>query len=528
MSRSAVEHISKLFSRADIARRKLFTKQVDHGKEFIRIGLGAALTFRYLLMILASISITTIGIIVNSPVVVVGAMLISPLMGPIVLLGFSFCILDYPQLKASIKAIFFGVLIALASSYAIVKLSPIHEINDEIISRTNPHLYDLLIAIFSGIAVAYTVINRKGEEVVGIVLATSLMPPLAVVGFGLALGRYDIAKGAFLLFMTNLLAIAISVTIVARFYGFGTKLGAAKTLWQVVLTIAIFIILSIPLGITLKNLAYQIRAKNIINTEINQYFKENAELNHIKVSFPQQADKIDVKAVIFTDKYQKEAQQDISIHLERKLGKKITLLLEQVQYKKSDQIRSDSALLSSKEIIEKIKDELYFPTKYIEIDQLNKIIHIYPVSNKNINASLLYESEIKLQTEFPEWHLKIYPELVQIPVIYFGIDKIVLSPQEEFKLKVVIWMLSNWEVEKVTLTGFTTSKNNDINHNSNSVIKKRIEYIAKKFKEKNIATESVLAIHTSKGFHPKLNYYGVQMSQKIVIGVGDVDQTLEF
>ena len=94
-------------------------------------------------------------------------------------------------------------------------------------------------AVLSGLAGVYATITRKGETIVGVAIATALMPPLAVVGFGTALGNWDIARGAAFLFMTNLLAIALSVTIVARWYGFGGDDTPKQSAWQALLIVGI-------------------------------------------------------------------------------------------------------------------------------------------------------------------------------------------------------------------------------------------------------------------------------------------------
>lgn len=113
----------------------------------------------------------------------------------------------------------------------------------------------MLIAIFSGLAGAYATVTRKGEMIVGVAIATALMPPLAVVGYGIAVMNWSIAGGAAFLFMTNLLAIALSVTIVARWYGFGGIDSPKQTAWQAGLIIGSFVLLSIPLGLALGRIA---------------------------------------------------------------------------------------------------------------------------------------------------------------------------------------------------------------------------------------------------------------------------------
>jgi uncharacterized hydrophobic protein (TIGR00271 family) len=186
---------------------------------------------RYGFMVSMSCAIAILGLLLSSPAVVIGAMLISPLMSPIMSLGFSLSVLDFKQMKKSLEALVCGIIVALTISWLIVMFSPITDATPEILTRTQPNLFDLLVAIFSGLAGGYAVIKRKGETIVGVAIATALMPPLAVVGFGLATSNMSIAKGAFMLFMTNLFAISLSVTLMTKFYGFGGEHSPKHTAW---------------------------------------------------------------------------------------------------------------------------------------------------------------------------------------------------------------------------------------------------------------------------------------------------------
>src|SRR5574337_1061920 len=219
--------------------------QVDHAEIVAAVTPEAYLSRRYLFMIAMSCAIAMLGLLQSSPAVIIGAMLISPLMGPIMGLGFSLCIVDLYSMRRSLIALAVGTALALAVSGLITYLSPLHEATPEILARTRPNLFDLLVAVFSGLAGAYTVVKRKGEAIVGVAIATALMPPLAVVGYGLALGDFRIAGGAAFLFMTNLLAIALCTTLVARWYGFGARNSPTHTLWQSALVIVTFALISV-------------------------------------------------------------------------------------------------------------------------------------------------------------------------------------------------------------------------------------------------------------------------------------------
>ena len=127
----------------------------------------------------------------------------------------------------------------------------------------------------AGLAGAYATITRKGETIVGVAIATALMPPLAVVGFGIATLNAGIAGGALFLFMTNLLAIALSVTIMARWYQFGGDDTPKQTAWQATMIVGTFLLLSIPLGLALRDIA----ARGLADRTIRNVMDETARSN---------------------------------------------------------------------------------------------------------------------------------------------------------------------------------------------------------------------------------------------------------
>lgn len=169
----------------------------------------------YWLEILFSAGIAIFGLVVNSPAVIIGAMLISPLMGPIMATGLALAVGDlYLVLKAIAKLVA-SIAVAVSLSAGIVWLLPFHSVTGEILARVNPNLLDLGIALFSGLAGSVAMCRSAGSSGVttlpGVAIAVALMPPLCTVGFGLGSGfNTRIMGGAGLLFLTNLVAIVAS------------------------------------------------------------------------------------------------------------------------------------------------------------------------------------------------------------------------------------------------------------------------------------------------------------------------------
>lgn len=178
----------------------------------------------YWLEIVFSAAIAVFGLVVNSPAVIIGAMLISPLMGPIMATGLALAAGDlYLAMKAIAKLII-SVALAVGLSAVIVWSLPFHSITAEILARINPNLLDLGIALFSGLAGSVAVSRTAGGSGVttlpGVAIAVALMPPLCTIGFGLGSGANTrIMGGAGLLFLTNLVAIIASAFLVFLLLG---------------------------------------------------------------------------------------------------------------------------------------------------------------------------------------------------------------------------------------------------------------------------------------------------------------------
>lgn len=173
-------------------------------------------------ILIFSIFVASIGLNVSSTAVVIGAMLISPLMGPIVGVGMSVAINDVDTLKRSFVnlGIMVGLSVLTASIYFFI--SPVKEETPELVARTYPTILDVLVAIFGGLAliVAKTKKGTIASVILGVAIATALMPPLCTVGYGLANAKWEYALGALYLFSINAVFIALSTFVVAKLLGF--------------------------------------------------------------------------------------------------------------------------------------------------------------------------------------------------------------------------------------------------------------------------------------------------------------------
>ncbi len=171
-----------------------------------------------------AILIACLGLNVNSTAVIIGAMLVSPLMGPIMGIGLSIGLNDLVLLRRSIYNYLFAAMVGLATSTLYFLVSPLRDAHSEILSRTSPNIYDVLIALAGGFAgILATSSKQKGNVIPGVAIATALMPPLCTAGFGLATFQLYYFFGALYLFLINSVFIGVATLITTRYLGLPLK-----------------------------------------------------------------------------------------------------------------------------------------------------------------------------------------------------------------------------------------------------------------------------------------------------------------
>ncbi|MBU1288526.1 MAG: DUF389 domain-containing protein [Alphaproteobacteria bacterium] len=474
---NAVESIDTWRRQARVFFKRLGRK-IDHEAVVEHAREEGQTSGRYVFMAVMSCAIATLGLLLSSPAVIIGAMLISPLMGPIMLMGFSLSILDLAALRRAILTMALGVLAAVTISFLIVRLSPLTEITPEIIARTRPNFFDLLVAIFSGLAGGYAVIQRKGETIVGVAIATALMPPLAVTGYGLAVGSMAVAGGSFFLFMTNLLAIALSVTVLSRLYGFGANHGSRSTMWQSAMVLAVFAALSLPLGIALRDIAYEATAINTVKDALLDPFDDNeSRISDVSVQFPKR-EAIRVDATILTRTRVPEAESQLTAELTSRLGRPVDINLGQVLINEDKTLEAEAFLrMADTSIAAPLRAEISRLQTFGELRQTETELRAaipFELSAADINAdaktatlvaaphdglsiSAYRTMETGLQTNFPEWKIRLVPPVSELPLINFANGEAVLSPAGESVLGDSIWALQHWSVSTVETVGYAST-----------------------------------------------------------------------
>lgn len=253
--------------------RELQTRLEENGK----------LTSDFLFLLAGSTMIATFGLFQNSPAVIIGAMIIAPLMRPLVCLSLATITADTEKIFKALLTLAVGTLVGITISTGMAHFLRALELTPEILGRTHPTLLDLGVALTAGAVGAYCQANKKlADTLAGVAIAVALVPPLSVVGIGLAFGSTEVASGAGLLYATNLVGITIAGALVFLVKGFSPLQQARRGL---LISAGCIALLTIPLAFSMRELVLenQISSKiRIVLKEKTVTFRE-AQLREVKV-----------------------------------------------------------------------------------------------------------------------------------------------------------------------------------------------------------------------------------------------------
>ncbi|MDE6753631.1 MAG: TIGR00341 family protein [Muribaculaceae bacterium] len=238
-----------------------------------------------LLVLIFAIFIASLGLNTNSVPVIIGAMLISPLMGPIIGMGLAVGIEDYLLLRRSFKNIAMAILGSLAASALYFLISPQYEGSSQLLARTSPSIYDVFVALFGGAAGIISIAcKNKGQVMPGVAIATSLMPPLCTAGYGIATWQSHFFFGALYLFFTNMIFILFATLIGVKILGY-KRVVYQNSKRNKKLQIAVYSVVAITVVFSCF-LTYQMIRKNIFMNDASNFvetqmvFPNTQVLNH--------------------------------------------------------------------------------------------------------------------------------------------------------------------------------------------------------------------------------------------------------
>ncbi len=273
------------------------TRPIDkerQGEVRVRLREASHPSFDFFLLVFLSGTIATMGLLTDSVAIIIGAMLVAPLMSPILGMGMASITGDGHLLRDSISGVIQGAIVAIVVSFLWTWLNRnlpfilLQEVPGEVLARTNPSPIDLTIAVAGGIAAAYALAQpHLSAALPGVAIATALMPPLCTIGVGLALDRMDVAGGASLLFITNAVAIAFAATLVFFSLGFGPKpITTIKRLPRSLIFAAVLTVsLIVPLTYLSVNFVQDARERGRIEDIVQEEVEKtlNAELVELSV-----------------------------------------------------------------------------------------------------------------------------------------------------------------------------------------------------------------------------------------------------
>lgn len=374
----------------------------------------------YMLMCGISAGIAMLGLLQGSVAVVIGAMLVSPLMSPIVALGFGFASLDGKRIKDAARVVMVGAAIGILVAVLLTGLSPIRNATPEIINRTEPSLLDLLVALLSGVAGGYAVVKRLGATAIGVAIATALMPPIATIGYGLAIWRLDFAGGALLLFLTNLAAIAFAITVVARLSGAARPLShVEKNPYFLIAGILAFLSLAAPLGLTLARLSNEAGLRSasqaVLTSELNI---NQRSISQLDVSWPLTGGP-EVDAIVIAPKFSEDGQDAVLRELTKIIGEAPKVNLQQIIAADIESQtraivdaaldRTSASLIRDVPPFDEIRGAIGVPVQSIWPNRSERIVDIVPIIVDGWSLQDYFDAETLAQESAGGWKVRIIP-----------------------------------------------------------------------------------------------------------------------
>lgn len=269
--------------RAAFARRfSLRDDQAAHEEIDSRIRNDIELVGATPWILMFAIFIASIGLNVNSAAAIIGAMLISPLMGPIMGIGYGIAIYDFPLIRRALTNLGIATGLSILTSALYFAVTPLSQAQTELLARTTPTIWDVLIALFGGMAGSVAATRRKKSNVIpGVAIATALMPPLCTVGYGLAHLKWDFVIGAFYLFSINSVFIAVAMVLVTGFLHLPQRNFVDRRVERRVKTV--LLVIATATAVPSAYLAFDLVRAEVFRTNAQSFVKQEFRFKHTSV-----------------------------------------------------------------------------------------------------------------------------------------------------------------------------------------------------------------------------------------------------
>jgi uncharacterized hydrophobic protein (TIGR00271 family) len=431
------------------------------------------LTNGYILMCALAAGIATLGLLQSSTAVVIGAMLVSPLMNPIAALGFGFASLDGHRIRDAVKVVAIGAAIGILTGMLLTWLSPIRNATPEILARTEPNLLDLAVALFSGIAGGYSTVIGKGGTAIGVAIATALMPPLTVIGYGIGVFQPMFALGALLLFLTNLAAITFAFALIARLSGAARPFGKVEwTPRYVTILIAAFLALGTPLSMTLMKLSKEAQIRSAARSAILQAAGEKdvtiAQLDVTSSVFGEPS----VDALVIARSYTANAEAAAEELLRRRLGDDVRINLQQVlaadvQAQTRAMVdaameRTAAGIAADVPPFNAIRQSVGLPTRSVWSDRAQRMVYVEPVPAPGWTLTDYHAIERQASRSAPGWTVRLVPPAQPSLTVSLAPEGAANVPEEAIDADLALWALQRWGMGRATISGADEQKLNGL------------------------------------------------------------------
>ena len=444
--------------------RRRVVGPVDHEAVIARIVEESGWSPRYAFMTMMSAGIAVLGLLLSSPAVVIGAMLISPLMSPILGFGFSLALFDFVEMRRSIFALALGSLAAIGFTALIVTVSPLQAPTAEIVARTRPNLFDLGVALFAALAGSFAIIRGRGDTIVGVAIATALMPPLAVVGYGLATMNLPVLGGALALFVTNFITIALSATAMARYYGFGHHLSSRQSWAQTGVLLLVFAVMAVPLGFSLNRIAREALTVSQVRSLLNERFGSKARVTQLEIAFDRKP--IVIRSVIITPRGKTQRTVELQRSIEDALHRPVRLAIDQILLE-----AGAGALDAQREELRQAGDQGILETQRlaalarmvslitgvspddvtIDRDHRRATAAAVPLPGATLGAYRTLEARATAETE--GWSMAIVPPQGPFPELAFADNVDTLDGPGRAAVLTSAWAARRWNVAALAVPG---------------------------------------------------------------------------
>jgi len=419
----------------------------------------------YLFMCTMASGIATIGLLCNSVSVIIGAMLVSPLMGPIVRLGLGIATLDIRRVFRALGTLLAGMGLALLVAILIVRLSPLRTPTPEILARTTPNLFDMIAATLSGLAGGYAMVRQRGGTIVGVAIATALMPPMAVVGFGIAVAQWRISQGALLLFATNFATIALSATLICTWYGFSGRGTRAAVAWQMLVGFAVMLPLGWPLAHALGDIARQARLLGTVrNTLTATLSAQSVRVLDLQLDDEQRAVEITFAAQHYDgaddQRLRKAFASALPAGLELHLSPVIMADPTRTELSRSALSASINPMTPAAGAIDAATEAAAnFPLPLLssQIDAAARRLTLAVAPGADASLGSLKQMEDTLATRLAGWQVRIVPPPRPLPPVLFPRGSAGLGEAQLATLGLIDWATQRWNARRLLVEGRASS-----------------------------------------------------------------------